>query len=230
MEPLLTVGGPQQWAGFIQFSSSQSLQAWFDSYWATLRPYLIAAHDVDEIAIGTEFERLQNVNPSYWITLLQRVHSVYSGKIIYDMNWTTLKNPPLPKWFWSPLLNDLGVSLYFPLVDAPKRLTQQEAITLWHDRALVWLDGLAQTTGKSVIISEIGYANTAYAGYNPYNAAFSAPRDDDEQALLYNAALQNIHNDSHVIGVFFWAWLVPPYDPSQKPAAQILHQWYSSAH
>jgi hypothetical protein len=81
--------------------------------------------------------------------------------------------------------------------------------------------------GKPVLISEIGYRESSDAGYNPYQREASAPRDDAEQAALYDAALQNRATDDKIIGVFFWAWQTPPFAPDGKAAAQVLHTWYT---
>src|SRR5437660_69037 len=111
---------------------------------------------------------------------------------------SSLVNAPLPTWLSSPLLQSLGVSTYFPLIDNPRRVDAREAVNLWHDRVQGWLDALAISTQKPVIITEIGYRNTSDAGYKPFYYASTAPRDDAEQAILYNAALENVAQDPYI--------------------------------
>ena len=226
VEPLLATGGPANWGGYVHYHSAQDLSTWFDSYWSTLRPYVVAAHDADQLAIGTELQGLQDVAPQYWLSLLSNVHNLYSGPLVYDLNWTSLQHS-LPTWLKSPLLTYLGVSAYFPLVDTPRQVTQQEAVILWHDRVQHWLDLLAEETGKPVVITEIGYRNMIDAGYKPFAYTTTAPRDDMQQALLYNATLTNVFNDQHIAGIFFWAWQIPPFGFS-KQTEQTLWKWYAS--
>ena len=66
--PQLTVGGLYAWAGYIHYTSVRQTRAWFESYWQALRPYLAVAakSGVEEVAIGTEYELLQQAPPSLW--------------------------------------------------------------------------------------------------------------------------------------------------------------------
>ncbi|HJT57071.1 MAG TPA: hypothetical protein VJ761_11290, partial [Ktedonobacteraceae bacterium] len=66
--PFVSAGGTLTWSGSIQFASQEQIQAWFDSYWQAYEPYVQAATQAqaDQLAIGTEFEKLQNVSPFFW--------------------------------------------------------------------------------------------------------------------------------------------------------------------
>jgi hypothetical protein len=89
------------------------------------------------------------------------------------------------------------------------------------------LDALALASGKDIILSEIGYRNSADALYQPWQWKSSAPADPDLQAAAYEAALQNIIRDPYIAGAFFWGWSVPAFAPNWLPAAQTLHRWYT---
>lgn len=230
--PLLSAGGILTWAGSIQFTDPQLLQAWFDSYWQVLKPYAIAAAQAgaEQLAIGTEFEKLQYINPSYWNQLIERVHLVFPGQLIYDMNWSSLYNP-IPSWMSNPLLTTIGVSEYIPLTDTPQRLDPAVLPSLWRTDIEKLLDALALKIGHPVIISEIGYRNSAYALYRPWERdaiAQAEPPDTQEQAAAYDAALQNVLADPKITGIYFWAWSVPLFQPNWLPAAKVLFKWYTS--
>lgn len=230
--PFVSAGGTLTWSGSIQFASQEQIQAWFDSYWQAYEPYVQAAAQAqaDQLAIGTEFEKLQNVSPFFWNQLIDRIRSVYHGKLTYDINWSSLYSP-LPTWLSNPHLSAIGVSVYIPLADTPQRLDAAALPRLWKENISTVLDTLATQIHKPVLVSEIGYRNSAYALYRPWQRdaqAAAEPLDPNEQAAAYNAALVNVLADPHITGIFFWGWSIPLFQPNWKPAAQVLHKWYTS--
>jgi hypothetical protein len=232
--PFLSVEevGVLSWSGSIQFASQQQTQAWFDSYWQAFQPYVVASAQAgaDELAIGTEFELLQKAPPALWNQLIGRIHAIYQGSLTYDINWSSLYYP-LPVWLHSPYLSAIGVSLYVPLIDTPQRLSPERISVLWREKIKKLLDTFAIEVKKPVIISEIGYRDSAYALYHPWyrdTQAATEPVDPTEQAAAYNAALLYTLGDSHISGIFFWAWSMPLFAPNWLPASKILHKWYTS--
>jgi hypothetical protein len=230
--PLLSVGGILTWSGSIQFSTTQQMQQWFDSYWQALQPYVVAAAQAgaEELAIGTELEKLQLAPATLWNQLIERVHQIFPGKLTYDINWSSLYYQ-IPSWLHSPLLTAVGVSVYIPLTYTPQRLDPAILPRLWQEKIGKLLDSFSIQLTKQVFISEIGYRNSAFALYRPWERdaqAQAEPADPEEQAAAYNAALMNVVVDPHIIGVYFWAWSVPLFEPNWKPAAKILYKWYTS--
>jgi|SRR5579859_3414281 len=230
--PFLSAEGVLTWSGTIKFTMEQQMQAWFDSYWQAFQPYVVASAQAgaDELAIGTEFEGLQQVPASLWNQLIERIHAIYHGMLTYDINWSSLYNP-LPSWLQNPDLSAIGVSVYIPLIDTPQRLSQDTVTLLWREKIKTLLDTFALEVGKPVIISEIGYRNSAYALYDPWHRdaqAAAEPPDPEEQATAYEAALTNVIGDAHISGIFFWAWSTPLFAPNWLPASKILHKWYTS--
>lgn len=102
---------------------------------------------------------------------------------------------------------------------------------LWHKKIGTLLDFLATHLTKQVLISEIGYRDSEFALYQPWVRDANAqaePADPVEQAAAYDAALTNVIADTHIGGIYFWAWSVPLFEPNWKPAARVLYKWYSS--
>ncbi len=230
--PLLSVGGTLTWSGSIQFSTTQQMQLWFDSYWQALQPYVVAAAQAgaEELAIGTELEKLQLAPAPLWNQLIERVHQIFPGKLTYDINWSSLYYQ-IPPWMHNPLLTAVGVSVYIPLTDTPQRLDPAILPGLWQEKIGKLLDSFSIQLTKQVFISEIGYRDSAFALYRPWERdaqAQAEPADPEEQAAAYDAALMNVIVDPHIIGVYFWAWSVPLFEPNWKPAAKILYKWYTS--
>jgi hypothetical protein len=232
--PLLSVGGNLTWSGSIQFSTEQQQQIWFDSYWQALQPYAIAAAQAgaEQLAIGTELEKLQYAPSALWNQLIERVHRVFSGPLTYDLNWSSMYNS-IPTWMSNNLLSAIGVSEYIPLTDTPQRLDPSVLPSLWQEHIGKLLDRLALQTHHPVIVSEIGYRDSAYALYLPWMrdaAAQAQPADPQEQAAAYDAALKSVLADPHVTGIFFWAWSVPLFQPNWNSAAKVLLKWYTSVY
>lgn len=230
--PLLSAGGTLTWSGSIQFNDPRLLQAWFDSYWQALKPYAIAAAQAgaEQMAIGTELEKLQYIPATYWSQLIDRMHQVFPGQLTYDMNWSSLYNA-IPAWMSNPLLTTIGVSEYIPLTNTQQKLDPAILPSLWRTTVESLLDALAVKIGHPVIISEIGYRDSAYTFFRPWQRdaiAQAEPPDPQEQAAAYDAALRDVVNDQHITGIFFWAWSVPLFQPNWKPAAKVLLKWYTS--
>lgn len=226
--PTITLDGAHAWAGYIKYTTEAQNQAWFDNYWQLLKPYAQAcqAAGCERFSIGNEYEGLERSPDFYWHQLLQQVHSVYSGQIVYNMNFSSQLKYPVPAWMSDPLITAIGVSSYYSLTDAEGSIPQEQLPELWKSRVQTHLDQLASDLNKPVFISEIGYRDSNYAGYNPYQSIDDGRRDDQMQAALYDAALANIAQDHSIDGVFIWAWSMPPFAPNYKPAARVLHQWF----
>jgi Glycosyl transferase family group 2 len=232
--PLLTVEGPLTWSGSIKYTTFAQTQAWFESYFQAYRPYIIAAAQAqaDQLAIATEDELLQEASASLWNSLIGQIHALFPGKLTYDINWSSLYYP-LPPWLRNPYLNAIGVSVYNPLTDTPQRLDPATLPALWQQTIRKQLDNIAMQLSKPLIISEIGYRDSAYALYHPWERdarAMAEPPDPAEQAAAYNAALSNALVDPHISGIFFWGWSLPLFEPNFKSAAAVMYRWFTSSY
>ncbi len=228
--PLVTVGGPVGWSGAISFAMQQDEREWFASYWQTLRPYVVAAQQngVEQLAIGTEEDWLQQYAPDVlWNTLIEQIRTVFSGKLTYDTNWTALAKMP-PSWMRNSNLSTIGVSAYLSLTETRQHVKPQEMVALWKRVVTPQLDSFAIRLGKPVIISEIGYRDSADTLYHVWESTSTAPVDAEEQAAACNAALANATRDPHIAGIFFWGWdNVGAFALHDQPAASVLYRWYS---
>jgi hypothetical protein len=236
MSPLITLRHPtpqgSYWAGDIHCYSLCS--QWFASYLNAYLPYLRVAQEtsVEQVSLGTEYGYIELASPSLWTQFIAQVHSVYTGKLTYDVNFTTIEahGVRLADWMRDPLLSSIGISAYWSLVDQPIRVAPNQMPALWKKRVESWLDQISIAMGKPVLIAEIGYRNSADALYDPYASVTDAPPDPQEQAGAYAAALEDVieGGDRHIQGIYFWAWSQPPFAPNNLPAAAVLHQWYMS--
>jgi len=231
-DPLDTAITADHWSGHILFSTYQQNKQWFDSYWQTLKPYVeVAAQEgVEQFTIGTEDEWLERSAPNaLWNTLIARMRTIFPGTITYDMNWTSVSNTPLPAWMHNPDLGLIGVSAYFPLTLSREPIDSKQMLDLWRVNEKNILDTLSVKLGKPVFLSEVGYRNSADAVYHTWEAFASAQPDPEEQAIACDAAMENIFNDPHIAGTFFWGWdNVSAFRLRGMPAVAVIHTWYTS--
>lgn len=229
LKPLLHVEqSSSSWSGDVTFGSHAAAQQWFQSYWLAYKPYVEAAANAgaSQVSIGTEFSLLQKEYPDQWEWLLQQVSGVFHGSITYELNHDTITGPE-PSWLRDPQLTYVGVSMYTSLQATPKDISASQIERLWGQLVLPRLDQLSKTVGKPVILSEIGYRDTADCLYDPWTHTSSAPADPTLQGAAYTAALTETVGDPHVAGVFFWAWQNGIFSPS-APATQALSAAYGA--
>ena len=228
--PLMQVREPGGWSGSITFSALAQEQSWFDSYWNAIQPYvsIAASLHVEQMAIGTELQTLQQIVPdALWNQLIQRIRSVFQNTLTYDMNWSSLALS-MPTWLRNNNLTYIGVSTYIPLLDKSARLDPQAMPALWHTKIKTQLDALAGQLKKQVLITEIGYRNSSDALYHTWDPNSTAKTDPQEQAGAYDAALTNVFSDPSIAGTFFWGWDdVGRFAINGQPATQVLLKWYT---
>jgi hypothetical protein len=229
--PVVGVNVPGGWSGIVQFGTQQQEQAWFDSYWQTLKPYTVAAQNngVEQMAIGTELNWLQDYAPaSLWDELIARVRNVFKGTLLYDANWWPSLYEPPESWMKNPDLDIIGISEYVSLVDASEPVNPGTMSRLWRDKVGNLIDAFSAQVGKHILVSEIGYRNTSDTLYNPWDPESFAPEDPGAQAAAYAAALSNVFGDSKIAGIFFWGWDgVGRLAIKGQPALQVVYKWYA---
>lgn len=228
--PLVTVGGRAPWSGTIPVGTPAHALAWFHAYFAAFRPYVAAAAraGVDELAIGTELWHLEAAPSPLWTWLIHRIHHAYRGPLLYDMNSASLAAPVRP-WMRSPDLSGIGVTMWIPVTRRRMPVSQARVTAMWGRRDRRPLDRFARALGRPVVVTEVGYRDTADCLVSPAKWRSSAPKSLSCQAEAYAAVLRNLLVDPHVRGVFFWAWSVPPFQPNYRPAAAVLRRWFTSS-
>lgn len=220
--PHLDVNSPAgQWSGTVWVDPSQA-QAWFDSYYQALAPYLAAAQAAraEQFAIGTEMNGMEGESSALWTELIARAHAAFSGHLTYDINWDRMGAPR--SWMRDPNLTYLGVSEYQSVANQPVALSEAKIEAFWRQQLLPQFDKFSAATGKPVILSEVGYHYTSDALWNPWRHTSSAPADPRLQADAYTAATRAVYGDPHVVGIYFWAWQNGPFATSAQAASALL--------
>lgn len=99
------------------------------------------------------------------------------------------------------------------------------------------LANLAAAWGKPVLFTEIGYCSQDGANQRPWDWRTGGSVDLQEQANTYQAALESLYSQPWFAGAFWWAWGTDAfeggagdagYTPHDKPAEDVLRNWYAA--
>jgi hypothetical protein len=230
------------WCGPAVLQSAGAAQAWFASYWQALKPYLTVAQQegAEQFALANECnsanpgQHIEEASPGLWHTLIAEARSVYQYSLSYNMNWQGGSTWRAQPWMSDPGLSFIGVSMYQPATTRTEPLTLKQIESVWTRTFLQELDGFSRAChNKPIILSEIGYKNTADALYRPFDTSTNSPPDPQLQANAYQAAVSAALGDTRIDGIYFWDWGTGDYHtdkfaPNNLPAAQVLHTLYQN--
>jgi hypothetical protein len=229
------------WRGLI---NPANWTLWFQNYSNFVDYYanLSQANNVELFTVGTELRSSQTYE-SEWRQVISQIRTRFSGNITYAANWDSYGTKNVKFW---DALDYIGVDAYFPLTDLYNP-TVEQLISAWsHCTASGWwgtgrnwtndLYSNYTQTGKRIVFTEIGYYSQDGTNTQPWTG-FSPPHQIDlqEQADCYQAALEVFKAKTWFMGWFWWNWETDPdagglldnwYLPQNKPAQNILHQYY----
>lgn len=231
-----------EWRGLIRPSPE-----WFDAYTAMLLRYARLAEElgIEMLCIGTEL--VTATQPQYtpfWERLIDTLRRVYRGQLLYAANWEGTPELPGPEFlrvgFWHRL-DGVGVNFYPPLTSSPAEPipSLEEALQRWEPYRRQF-EQLAAQTGKPIVITEVGCQSVKGALAAPWDyrrgAAPGAEPDLAAQRLYYQAVRALCEAAPWCAGVFWWTWESIPspyeatdYTPRNKPAAEVVRAWYTTA-
>jgi hypothetical protein len=229
---LICNGCPGQWRGNLKPSDPDEF---FANYRNFIMKYAVIAAEtgVTLFSVGSEMKSLEGAPYTQkWYDIISSVRGVFSGSVIYTVNWDSLTRPQ----FWDRL-DYVGVSAFMPLTGV-EHPTVGDFKAGWKSSP-VWggerwfddLKALHQRTGKPVLFGEAGYISSTYSGLRPYDDANVHDPDQDAQANAYQALLETFEPEAWWAGVLWWHWMVTdsPTDrtPRGKKAEQLLTRWYA---
>jgi hypothetical protein len=232
------------WRAYINPSDRTT---WFNNYGSVLvhLGQIAATHHVELINLGTEMvsvaaSNMNSTNTQNWITLIQKVRAVFSGKLVYDAGSNNNNDDPFENekkyiGFWS-YLDYAGLSAYYSLNGPDNSVQSLEAAwDAWNKNDI---QGFAASVGKPILFTEVGYRSLQGAHTAPWNWGASGGADLTEQANDYQALIEYWNAYPYMQGVFFWDWSPNPsaggsgdtgYTPQNKPAEQVMKKWFTSA-
>jgi len=181
--------------------------------------------------------QVNSTNTAHWADLISQVRKVYTGKLTYGANSNDNSDSIYTDekkfvGFW-PYLDYAGISAYYTLSSDGTVNGLKSAWNNWNNSDL---KGFAQSTGKQVLITEVGYRSVDGAHNAPWDYNMGGNVNQGEQANDYDALMGYWNDYSYLAGVFFWNWSTNPnaggndtdYTPQHKQAQQIMQTWFST--
>lgn len=211
LRPLLSEEGDSisqafGWRGAI---APANVNAWFQSYWTWLRPYLVMARTtgVGSFSIGAELSSLLPYATN-WIQLIHRAQSVYGPNVIYSNAHAALLTVPSTR---------LGFDAYFS-VTPPTGTTvnQSNAISIFTNGIQNgFVTDRFPATFRTTRIEEVGIAAVRGAWQFPNVSLYPAgtPIVRWVQADWYTATC-NVAKSLHMHGLYFWGVGFNYFSPS----------------
>jgi len=219
--------------GNLKPTSEENWQLLEKSYKDYILTYAKAAQKINAeiLCIGTELEQFVMHRPEYWLSLINDIRKVYSGKLTYAANWDEYKRIT----FWHQL-DFIGIDAYFPL-STKKTPTISELETGWksHKAEIV---KLKKKYKKPILFTEYGYRSIDFNAKEPWQ---SNRVEGQVNLKAQSNALQAIHNqfwqEDWFAGGFIWKWFHEHdnvggkdnnrFTPQNKPSEKLLKKLYS---
>lgn len=210
--------------------TEEQWRSWMASYARFAEHYATLARDanVDAFCIGNEQKRTSHFE-SDWRAMIAKARTIYRGPITYGANFDEIFRVP----FWDAV-DWIGVSAYFPLVDAPSP-TRQELVRAWKP-IIDQLAELSKKHRKRIVFTEIGYRSSDGAAWRQWELPRNAPLNIDAQTTAYEAFFEAVWPQPWLGGVYPWKWFSYPghssltnndYELEGKPAADEITRNYT---
>lgn len=213
-----------EWRGALR---PPDWNAWWSQYDRFILHYarIAARHKLELFSVGSELVVTEKMR-SRWKSLIGRVRRVYSGKVLYSANWDHYR----PVAFWD-LVDVVGLTAYYRIADGPEA-GESEMLANWRSirRALVkW----SRQIRRPFVFTEVGYPSRNGGAVEPWDYTRWTGPDPEEQRRAYSAFVRAWRGVPQLAGVVFWDWSGKGgttdfrYTPRGKPAAQVVHRWFS---
>ncbi len=234
LKPHVDLIAPGSWRGQIgeQFTREDQWEAWFASYRSFIEHYaeLAQTYGVDQFSVGTELVGTSHREED-WRAVTAGVRARYDGPLVY----AALYGGEVSSLTWWDALDYIGVDAYYELTDEYDP-SMDELQAAWSPHVTT-LANLADTWGKPIVLTEIGYRSLDGANRYPWDSWRLGSVDLQEQADAYQAAFESLCGQPWLAGMFWWYWRTDSsqggvhdddYTPHNKPAEQVLSRWYHS--
>ena len=220
------------WVGDIEYSTEEEWLTFEGSYMSYVLAFAKVAQstNAEAFCIGVELKKVVVMRPNFWTTLIDRVRSVYKGKITYAANWDNYKNVS----FWDKL-DYIGIDAYFPTSDS-KTPTVDECYNGW-ERDFLELKTVSEQYDKPIVFTEFGYRNIDYCAFEPWDESNNVTYNTDAQKNAYIALFRRFWSEPWFEGGFLWKWHARDEDvdgaqnnrftPQNKPVEDIIKDIYA---
>lgn len=230
---------PQIWVwrgeftGYIEMENEANWKLLEESYSKFILDYAVLANqlNVDIFCIGTELERFIVNRTPYWLDLIEKIKSVYKGRLTYAANWDEFKRTP----FWNEL-DYIGVDAYFPVSDS-KTPSVAACLIGWKSHKAALLE-VSNMFSKPILFTEFGYRSVDYTGKEPWKSDRSMGDVNMKAQMNTTQALfETFWHEDWFAGGFIWKWFIKHkevggeentmFTPQNKPVEQLIKKQYS---
>jgi hypothetical protein len=212
---------PLTYRGLI---SPQDIKTWKEDYFRFMLSYAEIAerYKAEIFSVGTELEYISTSYPEVFIEFIEKVRKIFSGKLIYSANFTEYKKVS----FWKEL-DFVGIDAYFSLCSEGEVPEKSKIKARWESIIREIRDFAGE---KEVVFTELGYLSRRGTCARPWDYTLNSERDEDEQAMLYESAIEFAF--PHIKGIFWWEWEFYRddvdklgYTPRGKKAEEKIRKW-----
>lgn len=230
---------PQIWVWRGEFTGTikmNSEDAWKElevSYSKFILEYAHLAKEVNAeiFCIGTELENFVKHRPQFWFELINKIKSIYDGKLTYAANWDEFGRTP----FWDEL-DYIGIDAYFPVSDL-QTPTVEDCLEGWKKHKPI-IAQLSKDLDRPILFTEFGYRSTDFAGKKPWDVDRKKTTVNLEaQANTTKALFETFWHEDWFAGGFVWKWFHnhdeaggkndARFTPQNKPAEAVLRSHYN---
>ena len=204
---------------------------WHDSYRGFLLHYarLGASEAAEALVVGTDLPTAVAAAPGRWRELIAEVRREYRGLLLYSAGVGSAA--AFPAW---DTLDLVGVQVDVPLSESPGSAV--EDLEAGARRLAAALADLARTTGRRVVLTELGFRSVA--GPGEPGAPSAAPPgvdgryDPDRQAAAFEAVRSALAGRPWFAGLFVWMGGSEPTEAGltgfalRPPAQGVLQRWF----
>ena len=192
-------GSGFSWRGEIRFDEPEARARFYAEYRAWILDLAAACAGADAFCVGTELCQTTGVE-SEWRALIKDTRALLPGvPLTYAANWDRYESIA----FWDAL-DVIGIQAYFPLVAHDKSPSDEELRAGWA-AVMAKLRAYAQTHGRKILFTELGYDCTPQAARKPWEGSRSPSAAGEAlQARCLEAALRAVRAEPWVVGLFLW--------------------------
>lgn len=217
------------YTGELDFKNEKDWRKWEAEYEKYILNFarIAQSEKMELFCFGTELKNPIAKRPQYWLQLIKKIRTIYTGKLTYAANWDDFEAVP----FWNEL-DYIGIDAYFPLSKSQTpSATELKAGWKLHIQNI---EKIQQKFNKKVIFTEYGYRNSDYCANEPWSET-NTTENNQAQTNSYKALFIAVKHKSWYQGGFAWKWYADnyykkrktiDYTPQNKPALQVIKEQY----
>jgi hypothetical protein len=223
-----------KWRSDIRMESEEDWKQWFKNYENVIIHYAKLAEElkIEALCIGTELYRTAVEKEEYWLEIIKKIRSVYSGKLTYAANWyreyEELK-------FWDKL-DYIGIQAYFPLGE--KTDPSISELNMEWEKYNHIMQKLSDSLSKKIIFTELGYKNMLGSTVEPWvwpQHIDEHQINEDIQDKAFKSFFQSCWKQDWLAGIFIWKWFPHEervhkdkldFSPQKKKVEGTIREWF----